>query len=184
MPPPQVREEMEIPEGVQIRLGDRQVEVKGPRGVLRKNLCYPGVELGLSKDGRNIWFSVDFPSRRQLAMVGTIKAHLRNMVQGVTKGYQATLKIVYAHFPMSVKVEGDRVRIENFYGEKKPRYAKIVGDDTKVEVSGDTIVVEGVDKEHVGQTAANLEKATRVKDRCPRRFQDGIYLVKKADVKE
>jgi len=183
MPPPQVKDELEIPQDVEITLRNGQVEVRGPKGVLTKNLCYPGVELGLASDGRNIHLSVDFPSRKQLAMVGTIKAHLRNMVQGVTKGYQATLKIVYAHFPINVKVEQGRVKIENFYGEKKPRYAKIVG-DTKVEVSGDTIIVEGVNKEHVGQTAANLEKATRIRDRCPRRFQDGIYLVKKADVKE
>src|SRR5690606_1375479 len=98
--------------------------------------------------------------------------------KGVTEGFTYRMKIVYAHFPMSVKVAGDSVVIENFLGERHPRRARIVG-DTKVQVKGDEVEVSGINKEDVGQTMANIEQATRIKGRDPRVFQDGIYLVSK-----
>lgn len=51
-------------------------------------------------------------------MLGTIVAHIRNMINGVTKGYEYKLAIVYSHFPMNVKVEGNKIMITNFLGEK------------------------------------------------------------------
>jgi len=87
--------------------------------------------------------------------------------------------IVYAHFPIKVEVDEARkmVKITNFLGERAPRYAKIVG-DTKVRVEGDRIYIEGISKEDVGQTAANIRQATKIKDKDPRVFMDGIYVVK------
>ena len=46
-------------------------------------------------------------------------------------------------------------------------------------LNGDEVVVTGINKESVGQTAANIEQATRIKARDPRVFQDGIYVVGK-----
>jgi large subunit ribosomal protein L6 len=86
------------------------------------------------------------------------------------------MKIVYAHFPMTVKAVGDKVTIENFLGERYPRTAKIVG-SAKVQVKGEEVVITGINKEDVGQTMANLEQATKIKGRDPRVFQDGIYFV-------
>ncbi len=111
-------------------------------------------------------------------MLETIKAHINNMITGVTKGFTYKMKIVYAHFPMTVKVQGDKVIIENFLGERHPRKAKILG-DTKVQVKGDEVHITGIDKEDVGQTMANIEQATKIKRRDPRVFQDGIYLISK-----
>jgi large subunit ribosomal protein L6 len=89
------------------------------------------------------------------------------------------MKIVYAHFPMTVKADGSKVTIENFLGERHPRTAKILG-DTQVQIKGDEVIVSGINKEEVGQTMANIEQATKIKGRDPRVFQDGIYLVEKA----
>jgi large subunit ribosomal protein L6 len=75
-------------------------------------------------------------------------------------------------------VEGKAISIENFMGERKPRIARIVGQSLVV-VQGDEVIVTGIDKEHVGQTAANVEQATRIKGRDPRVFQDGIYFIEK-----
>jgi large subunit ribosomal protein L6 len=47
-------------------------------------------------------------------------------------------------------------------------------------VGGDEIVLKGIDRELVGTSAANIEHATRIRDRDPRVFQDGIYIVQKA----
>jgi large subunit ribosomal protein L6 len=63
-------------------------------------------------------------------------------------------------------------------GEKYPRVAKIVG-RTQVRVDGDEILVSGISKEEVGQTAINIERATAVRYRDRRVFQDGCYLVEK-----
>lgn len=68
--------------------------------------------------------------------------------------------------------------IQNFLGERYPRKAEIL-ETVKVEVKGEIITVTGIDKEKVGQTAANIERATKVKNRDIRVFQDGIYIVKR-----
>ena len=100
------------------------------------------------------------------------------MIKGVTDGFVYQMKVVYSHFPMKVSVKGNELVIENFLGEKHPRKAKLYG-DVKVNVKGDTVTVEGINREEVGQTAANIEHATRVKNRDIRVFQDGIYIVSK-----
>jgi large subunit ribosomal protein L6 len=52
---------------------------------------------------------------------------------------------------------------------------------SSVAVQGDELIVAGINKEHVGQTAANIEQATRIKRRDPRVFQDGIYCIEKSE---
>jgi large subunit ribosomal protein L6 len=51
----------------------------------------------------------------------------------------------------------------------------------KVSVEGEDVVVRGLDKEAVGQTAANIELATKVRRKDPRVFLDGIYLYKREE---
>jgi large subunit ribosomal protein L6 len=100
------------------------------------------------------------------------------MTVGVTTGFEYKMKIVYAHFPIKASPKGNTFVIENFLGEKSPRKAKILG-TTKVTVKGDQVVLNGQDVELVGQTAANIERATKIKGFDPRIFQDGIYIVEK-----
>ena len=99
------------------------------------------------------------------------------MFIGLTDGYIAKLKIVYMHFPFTIKINGNEVLINNFLGEKKPRKTTIVG-DCKMEVKGDEITVTGINKDDVGQTTANLERATWIRARDRRVFQDGIFRTK------
>ena len=51
----------------------------------------------------------------------------------------------------------------------------------KVKVSGDDVIVQGINIEEVSQTAANIEQATKIKNRDPRRFLDGIYVYEKLE---
>jgi large subunit ribosomal protein L6 len=97
------------------------------------------------------------------------------MITGVTKGYQYKLKIVFSHFPISVKLQDKSVLIENFTGERRPRRIKLIG-SVKVKIEPDDIIVEGSNLEEVSQTAANIEQATRVRNKDPRVFLDGIYV--------
>jgi large subunit ribosomal protein L6 len=111
-------------------------------------------------------------------MVGTLAAHIGNMIAGVTRGYEYKMKVVYSHFPIQLKAASDELVINNFLGERRSRFAKILP-GTKVVVGKDEVVITGIDKESVGQTMANIEQATRVRGFDIRVFQDGIYLVDK-----
>ena len=100
------------------------------------------------------------------------------MIKGVNAGFKYEMKIVFAHFPMKVAAKGNAITIDNFLGEKATRTAAIA-DGVDVKVKGDIVTIEGNNVEHVGQTAANLEKATVVKGRDIRVFQDGVYTISK-----
>ncbi len=170
-----------IPENVEVNIeGDTTkgyiITVKGPLGENLRFLKFRGVYI--EKVNGSIRVYAKEERKRLKAMVGTFWAHIRNLIKGVTEGFEYKLKVVYAHFPIKLRVEGNEVIIENFLGEKHPRRAKIVG-RAKVEIRGQEIIVKGIDKEECGQTAANLEQATKIRRLDPRVFQDGIYIVEK-----
>ncbi len=175
-----MEKKVEIPNDVEVTVEGMKVHVKGPKGELERDFSSPLFDKVITIGVENNKFVVKTNSdrRKVKAMSGTICAHVRNMIKGVTEGYKYKLRAVYIHFPMKVEVKGNEVHIKNFLGEKTTRVAKIVG-NTKVTVNGQDITVEGINKEEVGQTAANLEKATIVRDKDRRLFQDGIYLVSK-----
>ncbi len=114
--------------------------------------------------------------RKVKAMVGTLRAHIRNMIKGVTEGYNYKMRIIYSHFPMNVKIEDDKILIHNFIGEKVPRIAKITG-DTKIEINGQDVSLTGIDKEAIGKTMSSIEQTCRINKFDRRVFQDGIYLI-------
>ena len=165
-----------LPEGVSASYDGATFAVEGPRGKLERDFSHP--QLGIQPGDDAVVVSGKKLRKRQKALLGTWRAHLSNMVNGVAFGFRYQMKVVFAHFPMKVFAKGDTVVIDNFLGEKASRHAAIVG-DTKVITKGDSVTIEGNDREAVGQTAANLERATIVKGRDIRVFQDGIYLVSK-----
>lgn len=163
-----------IPEGVSVAINNTSVAVSGALGQLERNLWYPGISI--KKENSGIVIESKKPRREQLAMLGTLESHLKNMVTGVSKGYEYKMKVVYSHFPIQLKAEGNLVSIGNFLGEKKSRKANIIG-NTKVTIKGDHVIISGINKEDVGQTAANIRMATKIRRFDPRVFQDGVYLV-------
>lgn len=174
---PEARDRIKLPSGVQASLAGRTIRIQGPKGELSRTLKTSRVEIQVQGD--EVILRCDLPRRAEKAEVGTVASHLRNMVHGVEHGYEYKLKTVFAHFPIKTTVKGDRVLIENFLGERSARTAGILP-GVKVDAKGDQIVVSGIDLENVSQTAANIETATKVRDRDIRVFQDGIYIVQKA----
>jgi large subunit ribosomal protein L6 len=170
-----LREEIPIPEDLEVTI-NKEVTVKGPKGELKRKFKQGKVNIRLEDD--KVVLETRFPKKKDKAMLGTIRSHINNMVLGLTEGFTYRMKIVYAHFPMTVKATQKKVTIENFLGERYPRTAKIVG-DAEVKIQGDEVIVTGIHKEEVGQTMANIEQATKIRGRDPRVFQDGIYLVAK-----
>ena len=165
-----------LPEGVSASYDGETLVIDGPRGQLKRSFSHP--QLGIQPGDSAVVVSGKKLRKRQKALLGTWRAHLANMVNGVAFGFRYQMKVVFAHFPMKVFVKDDYIVIDNFLGEKASRHAAIVG-DAKVIAKGSSVTIEGNDREGVGQTAANLERATIVKGRDIRVFQDGIYLVSK-----
>ncbi|MGM0404764.1 MAG: 50S ribosomal protein L6 [Thermoplasmatota archaeon] len=168
---------VEIPDDVDVKIVGEEINVSGPNGTIKKKFTDKRVDIVIKNN--EVELSVKDPSKREKALLGTYTSHIQNMVEGVQNDFEYKLKIVYSHFPVKVRSEGNEVVIENFIGEKKPRRAPVLG-ETKVEIKGDEVFVKGLDKDDVAQTAANIESATRIKNTDNRVFQDGIYIIEKA----
>jgi large subunit ribosomal protein L6 len=170
---PEISRIIPIPDDVTITLEGRKVTVKGKKATLTRDFSY--APLTLESDGKNVRVWTTWPRKKEAAMVGTIESHIKNMIVGVTKGYTYKLKIVFSHFPITVKVQDRSVLVENFTGERRARKAKILG-DVKVKVEPDDIIVQGANLEDVSQTSANIETMTRVTNKDPRVFLDGLFV--------
>ncbi len=172
-----VEERVKVPDGIRVAVEGEAVRVAGPRGTLERRMWHPRVRVAV--EGTEVRVRCDLPKRKEKAVVGTFAAHIRNMIDGVARGWRYRMKIVYSHFPMKASVKGSEFIVENFLGERSPRRTRILG-ETKVTVQGDQVVLTGPNVEDVGQTAANIEQVTKIRGFDPRVFQDGIYITKKA----
>ena len=167
---------VKIPAGVKAETAGAVLRVKGPKGELERNFRFPQIKVELTDN--EVIISTESGRKSIVAMVGTYAAHTKNMFKGVTTGFEYRMKVVYSHFPIQLKLQGNRLEINNFLGEKKARYASIA-DGVIAKVGNDEVVLSGINKELVGISFANIEHATKVRNRDPRIFQDGIYLVQK-----
>jgi large subunit ribosomal protein L6 len=174
----EVTRTIQIPDGVEVTLDAKRIAVKGSKGTLTRTFSY--APLSIELDGKTVQVRAEWPRKKESALVGTIHSHIQNMITGVMKGFTYKLKIVFSHFPISVKVKDKTVLIENFTGERNPRKARIVG-DAQVRVESEDVVVQGINLEDVSQTAGNIEQATRVKRKDPRIFLDGIFVYEKSE---
>jgi len=157
---------IDIPNGVNVHMDGHTLTAKGPAGEVRKTFHK---EVLVTIDGANITVSA-----KSKALLGTSESVLKSMMKGAKDGFKKSMKLLYAHFPISVEVKDKDINIKNFLGEKMARRAKLVG-STKVEAKGQAVTVSGPDKEAVGQTVANMKTAMKIKDKDGRVFQDGMY---------
>jgi len=175
---PDLKEEIEIPEGIEVTLTKKTLNIKGEKGFLSREFSHPKIEIKI-KDNKIILICKN-PRKKQKALVGTFIAHINNMIKGTTKEFEYKMKTVFSHFPIKLTVEGNKFIIQNFLGERAARKALII-DGVNVDIKGDFVTVQGIDIEKVGQTVANIERATSVKNRDIRVFQDGVYRTSKGD---
>jgi large subunit ribosomal protein L6 len=177
------REVIEVPAAVTFTVGTGTIRAKGPLGTVERPFPSDVLKVATSKGSLTLTLAIP-PERKQAqALLKTWAAHVRNLAGGLTLGVEAKMKVVAAHFPMKVSVRGEELVIENFLGEKFPRTTKL-RPGTKASVEGDIVVLAGHDVEQVGQSAANIERVTHIRDYDPRVFQDGIYLIERAHLKE
>jgi large subunit ribosomal protein L6 len=171
-----LKNELEIPEGIEVRMENDRIFVRGPKGELSKAFKYPHIKKKI--EGRKIILISDTERKKIKAIMRTWKALIDNMITGATKGWRAELKLVYSHFPVKLRTEEGKLLIENFLGERNPRIVPIPK-DLELKVDKNLIFVSGADKERVGQLSARIEQATNVKGYDKRVFQDGCYITKK-----
>ena len=176
-----IDQELEIPDDVSLKITpDRQVIAKGKKGEITKDLAHAKF-IQISHEGNKVLFHVDFPRKKQVALVGTLKNIILNMILGVQNAYTYKMKIVYSHFPITVETPkrgSTKILIKNFIGERAPRVTHTIG-DVKVTANKEEVIVSGVDKESVGQTCGNIQLKCRIKEKDKRIFQDGIYVFEK-----
>lgn len=168
--------EIDIPKGIELKLEGKKLVFKGKAGSAERKLLYPGITLQLS--GNKVIIKAVRVNQRSKKMIGTLKSHIKNVFIGVNQPHKYTLKICSGHFPMKVSVEGDKLIVKNFLGEKFPRIMKIKK-NVLVKVEGDVIRVESCDKEIAGQTAADIETLVKRSNYDTRIFQDGCYITSK-----
>jgi large subunit ribosomal protein L6 len=175
-----LRYDIDVLNGLDVRREGEFIVIKGPKGELRRRFETPHITVKLA-DGK-ITLTSDTDKKKIKSIMGSWEAHLKNMMKGVTKGWNAELKLVYSHFPVKLKVESGVLYIENFLGERIARKVPIPS-DVKIQINGASIVAEGLDKESVGQACARIEQATKIKGFDKRIFQDGLFIIRKPTLK-
>lgn len=168
---------VKLPDSITAAVSQNRVTLKGPKGEVSREFRDPVITLK-TEDGM-MFISSSSTTKREKMRMGSIEAHINNMIIGATRGFTYKLKICSGHFPMNVAIAGSEFIIKNFLGEKFPRTLTL-RKGAAVRLDGQDVIVEGTDKDVVGQCAADIEKLTIVKNRDRRIFQDGIYIVDKA----
>ena len=170
-------EEIEIPEGILVSIDDDILSMKkDDKEISRMIHSFIIIKI----DNGKIIISSERNRKIERKLFGTYKAHIKNMIKGLEEGFTYKLQIANVHFPMSVShdKEKNEIVVKNFLGEKKDRRINLVP-GIGVKIDKETIELNYFDIEKVGQTATNIEKGTRVRNKDRRVFQDGVYICKK-----
>lgn len=169
--------EISIPEGISTKIIGNKVKMKKENNELEKSI-HRSIKVELKEN--KILLSAKNARKAARREFGTAKGHLKNMIEGLEKGYEYELEICNVHFPINVtfdKLKSEFI-IKNMLGEKYPRIIK-AKENIEVEIRAPNIKIKSFDLEAAGQTAADLEKKTKIRNRDRNKFQDGIFITKK-----
>lgn len=139
-----------IPKGVQITMDGTTVKVKGPKGELSRTFS-PQIGIEVSTDGVKVSRPSDAPSIR--ALHGTTRALIQNMVTGVSEGFNKTLIVDGVGYRAEMK--GKQLVMALGYSHPVP-VDPPAGIAFSVDEKTKSIVISGIDRELVGQTAAEI----------------------------
>lgn len=140
---------IKLPAGVTTELKVDSVKIKGPKGELERKIN-PRVKVSLNNGA----FMVDVANKEEKterALWGTYAAHLKNMIKGVTEGFKKQLEINGVGYRAAM--QGKDIKLE--VGYSHPVIFK-VPEKVKASVEKNLITLESIDKELLGQTAAEL----------------------------
>jgi len=141
----------EIPQGVTVVVNDNVLNVKGPKGEL-KQILHSVVSINIKDNKANVVVA-DETDKLQTSLWGTFSSILGNMIQGVTEGFKKQLEINGVGYKVVMK--GKDLNIE--VGYSHPVVFEAPEGITFI-VEKNLITIEGIDKQKVGETAANIRK--------------------------
>jgi len=141
-----------VPSGVQVTVADRRVSVKGPQGLLERDL--PG-QITVRQDGDVLLVERPDDARQNRALHGLTRSLVANMVTGVSAGFTKELEIVGVGYRATAQAP-DRIEFALGFSHPVPVEAP-AGVTFEVPVPT-RVIVKGIDKELVGQVAANIRK--------------------------
>ncbi len=172
----ELKQSVNILDGVTVKVVGNVVTAKGPHGEVSRKWTEPKVSIVV--EGNKVIVSSKNATKNQKRMVATMKAQIKNAVEGVKNNNEYKMKVCSSHFPIQVSMEGQTFIVKNYFGEKVPRKTTLTK-DVQVKIAADKITITGPDVEKVGQTAGKIEEVCRITNRDRRRFQDGIYLTER-----
>ncbi|MEK6847226.1 MAG: 50S ribosomal protein L6 [Nanoarchaeota archaeon] len=168
-----------IPDGISCKAEGKMITCNRGNTSISRKIFQQSIFVSIS--GSEIVLECANSNKKDIANIHTQVAHLKNILLGLKEPFSYELEICNVHFPMTVKVDGNKFLINNFLGEKVSRSAEII-EGVNVKIEGSKVLISSADIEKAGQTAANIEKAARVTKKDRRIFQDGIFITKKPEV--
>jgi large subunit ribosomal protein L6 len=139
-----------VPSGVDVTISDRRIAVKGPKGALERAI--PGT-ITVRQDGETLVVERPDDERENRAMHGLVRSLVNNMVVGVTQGFTKELEIVGVGYRVTAR---GPAAIELALGFSHPVNVQAPDGITFEVPAPNRIVVSGIDKESVGQVAADI----------------------------
>jgi large subunit ribosomal protein L6 len=140
---------VELPKGVEATIKADAITVKGPLGSLSQAL---NGDVIVNEDGGKLSFVVANDSRQAKAMSGTLRALVANMVTGVSKGFERKLNLVGVGY--RAQIQGNQVKLQLGFSHD---VLHALPEGVKAECPSQTeVVLKGVDKQVVGQVAAEI----------------------------
>lgn len=141
-----------IPQGVETAIGDNTIVIKGPKGELTQD--FPRAVVVEKKEDQLVVRVKDPKNKEQRSLWGTYARLISNMITGVLEGYEKRLELVGVGFRASVK---DTILVLNIGFSNSIEFK--IPQDIDVAVEDDRIVViKGIDKQLVGETAAQIRR--------------------------
>jgi large subunit ribosomal protein L6 len=143
------RKPIEIPNGVDITVDNTKVTVKGPKGTLSRELHK---DMAINIEGNVLTVTRPSDNKMHRSLHGTTRSVLFNMINGVTEGYTKTLELVGVGY--RANLTGKKLVLNVGYSHP----VEIVPEEgIEFEVPSNTkVIVKGIDKERVGEVAANI----------------------------
>ncbi|MFW5885015.1 MAG: 50S ribosomal protein L6 [Patescibacteria group bacterium] len=146
---------IQIPEGVTAEIKDRTITVKGPKGELSFDFGYR-VDVKKNEEG-DIIASQRENTKQAKSMWGTARAVIANMIKGVTEGFEKKLELHGVGYRMAV--QGDKINLN--LGFSHP-VEKQIPQGIEASIEKDVLTISGIDKEKVGQFAAEIKSLRKV----------------------
>src|SRR3989338_9214184 len=131
-----IKKEIWLPENVSASMDGRFLAVKGQKGEAKREIKQRNISI--KTEDKKIILESKSGKKEDKKIIGSLTAHIKNMIKGSSQNHVYNMKICSGHFPMNVSVSNNKLSVKNFFGEKVPRVLQLKsGVDVKVE--GDLI---------------------------------------------